>query len=92
MIFFYHYIKFVLKSLRINISGILILLFYFRFFSRDGHEMSVEAEHGGCWDSCVRLMCHNHSSSQPSNHRYPYPARHLYANGNKIALNGHIKG
>ncbi|XP_025414399.1 calpain-9-like isoform X1 [Sipha flava] len=53
--------------------------------------MSVEAEHGGCWDSCVRLMCHNHSSSQPSNHRQPYPARHLYANGNKNGLNGHIK-
>lgn len=53
--------------------------------------MSVEAEHGGCWDSCVRLMCHNHSSSQPSNHRHPYPARHLYANGNKNGLNGHVK-
>ncbi|KAL4120796.1 hypothetical protein QTP88_013417 [Uroleucon formosanum] len=56
------------------------------------NEMSVEAEHGGCWDSCVRLMCHNHSSSQPSNHRHPYSARHLYANGNKNGLNGHIKG
>ncbi|VVC41431.1 Hypothetical protein CINCED_3A010990 [Cinara cedri] len=53
--------------------------------------MSVEAEHGGCWDSCVRLMCHNHSSSQPSNHRQPYPARHLYANGYKNGLNGHVK-
>lgn len=61
-------------------------------FFRDENEMSVEAEHGGCWDSCVRLMCHNHTSSQPSNHRQPYSARHLYANGNKNGLNGHVKG
>lgn len=61
-------------------------------FSRNENEMSVEAEHGGCWDSCVRLMCHNHSSSQSSNLRQPHPARHLYANGNKNGLNGYVKG